>query len=157
MLSVEELRTVDDTLRVQLKLALASPMWKRLPYGVEMNPKAWRVEVLEVRPHHRLNLKLTIPWRPDPQKPAPLVFIMKIWHNKRKECLHQHLVEVNQLLGEAEKKSYQVPQPLFYDTLSHALVYPYTTAHPVSQQLPFNPSESWVQKLVKVLWGPTHA
>ena len=71
MVSVEEIVGLDEALGVQLKLALASPLWKGLPYGMEMNPRQWDLEVLELRPHHRLSLKLTVPWRASRSRHLP--------------------------------------------------------------------------------------
>ena len=120
MWSMENLKGIDDTLSVQLRLALASPLWKDLPYGVQINPRAWDIKILEVQPQRRLCAWIAVPWRLAQREKPPLQFIMLIWHNSKARCLHRRLSRINErhLLGEER-------QMMFYDALSHAFLAQY--------------------------------
>lgn len=147
MFPVDAICGVDDVLAVQFKLAVASPLWKALPYGLQLNPNAWQIEVLKVRPGRRLSLRLAVPWSHRLDK-APLVLIMHLWHGKRSPWAHNRLLRFNALLREAERKGVKVPAPIFYDSLGHALVYP---AHPkrlpARHARPLN--DCWMKHLIQ--------
>lgn len=120
MMSPEELNVIDETLSVQLRLALASPLWKNLPYGLQINPRAWGVDLLEVRPRRRLCARITIPWLPGAARPEPLHFLMMIWRSDHGGGLHRLLSRLNQRLARPAQQPAR--RTLFYDALSHAFI-----------------------------------
>lgn len=122
MCSLEDLNELDETLGVQLRLALASPLWKNLPYGVQINPRSWSIDILEVQPQRRLCAQILIPWRPSHHDCAPLHFIVLIWRNHQASCLHRLLLRLNERQISRGVSGTRPHRMLFYDALSHALI-----------------------------------
>lgn len=120
MWTVDELKERNETLNVQLRLALASPLWKGLPYGAQINPRAWRIEVLALRPGRRLYAWITVPWKTaQAQAAGGLQFAALVWHNQLGGAVHRTLARFNErreASGQAERRM------MFYDALSHAFI-----------------------------------
>lgn len=144
MRSIEDLREIDSTLSAQLRLALASPLWKDLPYGVQINPRAWQIELLDVRPSRRIDARIMVPWRPGPVHGPPLVFILLLWHADRSPGRHRQLLRYQQ----RREKPASGPRRrlLFYDALSHGLVCQYLFAGQEGAPHPI-----WTRRMLRIV------
>lgn len=146
MWSVDDLNEADETLSAQLRLALASPLWKELPYGLQVNPRAWRIDLLDVRPCHRLCARIVIPWRSASAGLSPFQFIVVIWHKRQAFCVHHRLLGLNARLAERAKN--RAPRLMFYDGISRAFVGQVRTSAPASA--PLNPR--WMKRLPRAIF-----
>lgn len=148
MMSPDELHELDETLSVQLRLALASPLWKNLPYGLQINPRAWSVELLDARPRRRLCARITIPWRPGVPQGEPLHYLVLIWPSGRYERIHGLLSRLNARLARPAQQTRR--RMIFYDALSHALVTQFhTQIQAPAGPAPFN--ARWARRLIQTL------
>lgn len=143
MWSVDTLNRVDSTLGAQLRLALASPLWKDLPYGSQINPRSWRVDVLDVRPRRRLCARIVVPWRSAAADRPPLFFILTIWHRDQASRLTRLLAGLNATLA-ARPRARRL---LFYDRISRTFVAQYRA--PEGSDEVINPR--WARRLFRAL------
>jgi hypothetical protein len=148
MPAVDALDRIDRALSAQFTLALACPLWRLLPYGVQPNPRGWIFDFLEIKPGHRASVRASIPWLPPRQDQMPLTFIMRIWHNQRASVLHRRLIAFDGLLRKPEAWNRGLPEPIFYDATAHALVYPCRPDLSPDDMLKINLRCCWMTRLI---------
>jgi len=153
MLTVDALQEKDCVLATQFRLALASPLWRWLPYGTQPNPRTWQIELEEVRPGRRLSARLWIPWRPSAPGREPLELKLRLWHGEHAHALHQRLIQFDALMQPLHGGDDEACGPVFYDALSHALVYPHQPGLWLIRQLRAYLHESWMRRLVQTVMG----
>ena len=153
MLTVDALNEMDGVLATQFRLALASPLWRWLPYDTQPNPRTWQIELEEVRPGRRLSARLWIPWRPSAPGREPLELKLRLWHGEHARALHQRLIQFDALMRPIRGGDAEPCGPVFYDALSHALVYPHLPGRSLIRQLRAHLNECWMRRLVRTVIG----
>jgi hypothetical protein len=156
MLEPDAVSGMGEDLSVQFKLALASPLWKGLPYGAQLNPSAWDIELIKLQPGQRLSVKISIPWRSGRQNKSPVHLVMHVWHNQKSPWAHQRLIRFNTILRQAERTHVRIPEPIFYDSLAHALVYPINQAKAPSPKRRPHPSDCWMRHFIHTFSNLSH-
>ena len=157
MVEPDAVPDMGEDLNVQFKLALASPLWKGLPYGTQLNPLAWKIEVLKLRVGQRISVKISIPWCSMRPNKCPVHLMMHVWHNQKSAWAHQRLIRFNAILRQAERTHVRIPEPIFYDSLAHALVYPISQGKVPASKRRIYPSDCWMRHFIRTFSKLSHA